>query len=220
MDPYLLLSPEVVHRTKNRFEVDLNKDPRKPTLSGRSQRGLTILELVIAVFFVLIISALALPSLTKTLKAYQLNDAANQLAGVLKFTRFEAIRRNSPVSCINQQAAANGPANIWTDTNADTVEQPTEKQIVLNSSANLQPVIPNAAALAAAVGAGALTVVNPVAGNVAFDQRGAAVPPAVYVFYVGNTGPDGGFRAVIVLPSGSIQVWTYSGGGTPWQQLS
>jgi hypothetical protein len=48
-----------------------------------------------------------------------------------------------------------------------------------------------------------------------------ASPPAVYVFYVGNTSPDGGYRAVIVLPSGSVQVWTYAGGtGTAWQQIS
>jgi Tfp pilus assembly protein FimT len=186
------------------------------------ERCLSILELVIAVFLILIISAIALPSLNKTVKTYQLNDAANQVAGILKFTRYEAIRRNSLVSCLNRQAAANSPANIWTDTIADTVEQPTEKQIVLKSAANLQPAgaVPNAAALATAVGAGVLTAVDPVSGNLAFDQRGAVIPPAVYVFYVGNTSPDGGFRAVIVLPSGSVQVWTYAGGGTPWQQLS
>jgi Tfp pilus assembly protein FimT len=188
----------------------------------KRERGLSILELVIAVFFILITTAIALPSLTKTVRTYQLNDAANQLAGIFKFTRYEAIRRNSPVSCLNRQAAANAPANVWADTIADTVEQPTEKQIVLTAAVNLQPAgaVPNAAALATAVGAGVLTAVNPVSGNVAFDQRGAVVPPAVYVFYVGNVSADGGFRAVIILPSGSIQVWTYAGGGTPWQQLS
>lgn len=200
----------------------LEKNTNKRALLARQQRGLSILELVIVMFFILIITAIALPSLTKTVKTYHLNDAANQLAGILKFTRYEAIRRNSPVSCLNRQAAANGPANVWTDTIADTVEQPTEKQIVLNPAVNLQPAgaVPNAAALATAVGAGVLTAVNPVSGNVAFDHRGAAVPPAVYVFYVGNTSADGGFRAVIILPSGSVQVWTYAGGGAPWQQLS
>jgi Tfp pilus assembly protein FimT len=202
--------------------VVLKQNTRISAAEADRTDGFSVMELVIAVFFILIISAIAVPSLTKTVKTYQLNDAANQLAGILKFTRYEAIRRNSPVSCLNRQAAANGPANIWTDTIADTVEQPTEKQIVLNSAVNLQPAgaVPNAAALATAVGGGALTAVNTVSGNVAFDQRGAVVPPAVYVFYVGNTGPDGGFRAVIVLPSGSVQVWTYAGGGTPWQQLS
>jgi hypothetical protein len=48
-----------------------------------------------------------------------------------------------------------------------------------------------------------------------------ASPPAVYVYFVGNTSDSGGFRAVIVLPSGSVQVWTYAGGtGHLWQQIS
>jgi Tfp pilus assembly protein FimT len=184
---------------------------------------MSVVELVIAVAIILIISAVAIPSLTKTVRVYQLNDAANQLAGIVKFTRFEAIRRNSPVSCLNRQAAPNGPANVWADDNADTQEQATEKQILLGTIASLQPAgaVPNTAALATAVGAGTLTAVNPSNGSITFDQRGAAVPPAIYVFYVGTTAPtDTGFRAVIVLPSGSVQVWTYAGGTTPWQQFS
>jgi Tfp pilus assembly protein FimT len=182
-----------------------------------------VAELVIAVAVILIISAMAIPSITKNLRIYQLNDAANQLAGILKFTRYEAIRRNSPINCVNAQSTANGPANVWADDNADNVEQATERQILLGSTVTLQApgVVPSTAALATAVGAGALTAVSPSAGSVTFDQRGAVIPPAIYVFYVGNTTPgDTGFRAVIVLPSGSVQVWTYTAGVTPWQQLS
>ena len=218
----LVLVLEALIEALNHFEVVLKKNTRSRIPMVHRESGLTILELVIAVFFILIISAFAIPSLNKAMKIYQLNDSANQLAGILKFTRYEAIRRNSPISCLNQQAAASGPANVWTDTNGDGVEQPTEKQIVLGSSVNLQPAgaVPNTAALANAIGAGVLTAVNTVNGNVTFDQRGAVVAPAVYVFYVGNTSPDGGFRAVIILPSGSIQVWTYAGGATPWQPVS
>jgi hypothetical protein len=54
---------------------------------------------------------------------------SHQVAGILKRTRFEAIRRNAPISCVNTQATANGPANLWSDSNADDIEQPTEKQI-------------------------------------------------------------------------------------------
>ena len=81
----------------------------------------------------------------------------------------------------------------------------------------------NRQSAAAAANIPALTAISPGSGAVRFDQRGAVVasPPAVYVFYVGNTSPDGGYRAVIVLPSGSVQVWTYAGGsGSAWQQIS
>lgn len=192
--------------------------------SQKGIRGLSTLELVVSLGIVLIISAVAIPSITKTLRIYQLNDAASQVAGILKLTRFEAIRRNTLVSCVNSQAAPNGPANLWSDSNGDTVEQSTEKQIVLGVNATLLPAgaVPNAAALAPAVGVPALTPLSPSNDSVKFDQRGAVSPAGVYVIYVGNTAvADGGFRAVVVLPSGSVQVWTYAGGAVAvWQQVS
>lgn len=187
-------------------------------------RGLSTLELVVSLGIVLVISAVSIPSITKTVRIYQLNDAASQVAGILKLTRFEAIRRNTPVACVNSQAAAYGQANLWSDSNGDNTEQPTEKQILLGVSATLVPAggVPNAAALAPAVGVPALTPLSPSNDSVKFDQRGAVSPAGVYVIYIGNNaGTDIGFRAVVVLPSGSVQVWTYAGGAAAiWQQLS
>jgi Tfp pilus assembly protein FimT len=187
-------------------------------------RGFSTLELLFSLGIVLVISAIAVPSITKTLRIYQLNDAASQVAGILKLTRFEAIRRNTPVSCVNSQAAAQGPANLWSDSNGDNVEQSTEKQILLGVNATLVPAgaVPNAAALAPAVGVPTLTPLSPSNDSVKFDQRGAVSPAGVYVIYIGNNaGADVGFRAIVVLPSGSVQVWTYVGGTAAiWQQVS
>jgi len=74
---------------------------RRSSVSSNEMRGLSTLELVVSLGIILIISAVAIPSITKTLRIYQLNDAATQLAGILKLTRFEAIRRNTPVNCVN-----------------------------------------------------------------------------------------------------------------------
>ncbi len=193
--------------------------------SAGDPRGLSALELVVSVAIILVISSMAISPITKTLKTNQLNDAANQLAGIVKFTRFEAIRRNTPIKCVNSQGGAYTQASIWSDDDGDGVEGPTEKQILLGPNATLVPagVVPNTGALAAAANIPTLTPISPSSDAIKFDQRGAVVasPPAVYVFYVGNTSPDGGFRAVIVLPSGSVQVWTYAGGtGNAWQQIS
>ena len=185
--------------------------------------GFSTLELVVAMGIILAISAIAIPTITKTVTGYQLNDAATQVAGILKFTRFEAIRRNTPIKCLNSEPVAGAQATVWSDNDGDGVVDPTEKQIILGSSATLVPpdAVPSTAALATAVGVDTLTAVNPAADGVKFDQRGAATPSAVYVFYVGNTAtPENGFRAVIVLPSGSVQVWTYTGGASVWQQLT
>ncbi len=195
------------------------------TMSTRKTEGVSLLELVVSLGIIMVISGMAIPAITKTLKTYQLNDAANQVAGIIKFTRFEAIRRNGPIKCVNSQAVAYGQANMWSDDNGDGVEQPTEKQIVLGPNATLVSpgAVPSAGALAAAVGVAALTAITPGNDAIKFDQRGAvvAVPSAVYVLYVGNTSDSGGYRAVVVLPSGSVQVWTYAGGvSSAWQQIS
>lgn len=199
--------------------------PTRPfSISSKEMHGLSTLELVVSLGIILIISAIAIPSITKTLRIYQLNDAATQLSGILKLTRFEAIRRNTPVSCVNAQAGPNAPANVWSDSNGDTIEQPTEKQILLNVNATLVPeaAVPSAGALATAIGVATTTAINPTSDAVKFDQRGAVSPSAVYVIYVGNlSASNGGFRAVVVLPSGSVQIWTYAGGASNvWQQLS
>jgi type IV fimbrial biogenesis protein FimT len=197
---------------------------RRLSHSQNGSYGLSTLELVVSLGIALAISAIAIPSITKTVRVYQLNDAASQVAGIVKLTRFEAIRRNTSVSCLNSQAAANGPASLWSDTNGDNVEQGTEKQILLGTNATLvaEAAVPSAAALAPAVGVSAITALNPASDNVRFDQRGAVTPAGVYVIYIGNSSSaDGGFRAVVVLPSGSVQVWTYTGiASGVWQQLS
>jgi Tfp pilus assembly protein FimT len=198
---------------------------RLSTCSASGARGLSVLELVVSLAIILVISGMAITPITKALRTYQLNDAANQVAGIVKFTRFEAIRRNMAITCVNSQAGAYAEANIWADNDGDGVEGPTEKQILLSPRATLVSagVVPDTSALAASASIPTLTAISPANDTIKFDQRGAVVasPPAVYVFYVGNSSSVGGFRAVIVLPSGSVQVWTYAGGtGNLWQQIS
>jgi len=192
------------------------------TIPVKRTRGFSTVELVVSVAIILSVSAIAVPTITKTLNLYRVNDAATQLAGILKITRFEAIRRNTSINCLNAQAGPTAQATVWSDNNGNGVPDPGEKQIVLGVNATLvaPAAVPNAGALATAAGVAALTPVNPAGGSLKFDQRGAANPPAVYVFYVGNVAANG-FRAVIVLPSGSVQIWTYTGNAANlWQIVS
>jgi Tfp pilus assembly protein FimT len=197
---------------------------RLARVSQNGMLGLSTLELVVSLGIILAVSAIAIPSITKTVRIYQLNDAASQVATILKLARFEAIRRNTPVSCVNLQIAPNGQANLWADSNGDNTEQSSEKQILLGVNATLVAPgsVPAAGSLAAAVGVPAITALNPAGDSLRFDQRGAVSPAGVYVLYVGNTSASyGGYRAVVVLPSGSVQVWTYAGGASGlWQQVS
>jgi len=189
---------------------------RRTTLLGSKRipsRGFSLIEVVIALAVILLLSAIALPAFVSAYRTYQLTDAATQFAGLLKFTRFEAIRLNTNVSCLIQQAASVPPVtNMWADSDGDTIEDANEKQLLFSGTVNLVPAgaVPNAAGLAAAAGVPALATVPLAAGAVIFDRRGAVNPaaPQVYAFYLSNLNDASvGARAVILLPSGSIQIW-------------
>ena len=197
---------------------------QKQTKSNRQMRGYSIVELLISLAIISIFSALAAPRLIGTYRSYQMDDAASQVAAQIKFTRYEAIRRNNVTLCLNSaQAAQGGLLTMYTrDIKApDDNVQTNERQIVFaaNALATLAAAaaVPNSGSLAAVVNAGALTTVAPANGSITFDGRGAKTAPiGGSVYWVGNAVY--GWRAVTVLPSGSVQVWSTATG--TWRQLS
>jgi prepilin-type N-terminal cleavage/methylation domain-containing protein len=191
-------------------------------LSGSRRRlnaGFSLVELSVSLAIVLILSAIAMPSLTRSYRTYQLNDAATRLAAMLKFTRFEAIRRNTTVTCQMQQI--NGIWTVWADTNNNTTPDPTEQQMVFIDTTVLLPpgAPPPPFPITAANGGGALTPLSGANNSVSFTSRGAVSPFGSYVLYIGSpTNPEFGFRAVVLLPSGITQVWTAPNGAN-WQRV-
>jgi len=190
-------------------------------------RGFTILELVVVVAVIMIVTAISMPSFLRAVRLYQLNDAATQVAGVLKFTRYEAIRLNvsSTVGVVGGPLSARviqvgTITNVFTDSNYNASVQNTEKQILLSGNVNLVPAGTPPGGLAAAVGVATLTNVPLANGAIAFDNRGAITPASVSVLYIGNLAlPNLGYRAVVLLPSGSVQIWSADASGN-WQQLN
>ncbi len=187
--------------------------------------GFSMVELAVSLAILLILTAIAIPSLMRSFRTYQLNDAASRLADLLKFTRFEAVRRNTPINFL-MQASGTGWL-IGTDSNKNGSIDPTDKQQLIAGFATLLPsgVAPSPTAITAALGGATLTTLSGSAGSVTFDSRGAirvggVISSNVDVFYIGNaTDPEFGYRAVVLLPSGTTQIWTAPGGG-PWQQIS
>ena len=178
----------------------------------RHQRGFSTIELLVVVAVISIISAVALPSFMRAYQTYQVNDAASKIASILKFTRYESIRLNATINCLVQPVAGGGTV-VGTDSNGSGVVDVTEKQVIFATNVSLIPAagVPGTGALVAAAGLGPLT---PLPAATGFDKRGALNPPAVYVAYVGNTvTPNPGYRAVILLPSGSIQLWSSDSAG-------
>jgi len=180
-----------------------------------------MVELAVSLTVLLILTAIAIPSLMYSFRTYQLNDTASRLSDMLKFTRFEAVRRNTTVPLQIQQFGNDW--SVWADSDKDGILDPTEKQILITGVVTLLPsgTPPSSASILAKLGATTSLDASKsgAAGSLTFDARGAVSPLAAYVLYLGSaTNPEFGYRAVILLPSGATQIWTAPNGGT-WQQI-
>jgi type II secretory pathway pseudopilin PulG len=185
-----------------------------------------MVELAVSMTVVLVLSAIAIPSLMHSVRTYQLNSAAGSLSDILKFTRFEAVRRNKAVPLQLQQFGNDWVA--WADIDNDGNLDATEKQVRVSGFATLLPAgggPPAPTAITNALNVGALTPTPANPGPLQFDARGAVrvnntLTANVYVFYVGGAAnPDEfGYRAVILLPSGATQIWLAPAGG-PWVRV-
>lgn len=178
-----------------------------------------MIELLVSICVMFILTALAIPSLMRSLRTYQLNSAAASVSDIMKYTRFEAVRQNKKVSFLLAPGAAGWI--VWTGPPTDTAPAPTEKQLPIAGFASL--VTAGFPAGPTIAGSGAL---NMLSGSVctpacfSFDARGAVSNLQGYVIYIGGINdPDTSYRAVVLLPSGSTQVWSAPAGG-PWHQVN
>lgn len=204
---------------------------------GRNpHRGFSVIELVLTLVVLLILTVLAVPVILRSLQSYQLNSSASQLSGMLKFAKFEAIRQNTPVACqILQQGTT---WVVWVDSNGNGTPDGSEPRMFIGGSFTLLPAasVPSSSSIAATLGADATMPFTVLSGSPTsewFDHRGTQciqsgsscprsplTAPTIYAVYLGNPNdPTAGYRAVITLPSGAVQVWSAGSGGS-WQRIS
>jgi type II secretory pathway pseudopilin PulG len=192
--------------------------------AAKRRTGFSLTELVVAVAVAMVLLAVGLPAFLRAYHAYELSNAATELADILRLTRYEAIRLNTPVQCLIQASGSlPGYTNVWVDSNGNNLLDPAEKMFLLGPSGNLVDggSVPNTSSvISAAVGSIVPNAPSPSSSGVWFDARGAVKPPSsVYVFYLSSAlAPEAGYRAVFLMPAGSIQIWTADALGN-WQQL-
>ncbi len=205
-----------------RSKMILNAKFVSPSRSPRN--GFSLVELVLSLAVLLVITTMAVPVVVRSLQSYQLNSTASQLAGMLKFAKFDAIRQNTTVSCQIKQSGANWL--VWVDSNGNLLPDGAEPQMIIGGSFTLLPAgsVPNPGPITATLGPGfstfSLVVHSGSNTSIAFDQRGVIENQVVYALYLGNPNdPNSGYRAIITVPSGAVQVWTASSSGN-WQRIS
>lgn len=191
----------------------------------RRDSGFSLTELVVAMVVGLILMAVAMPAFLRAYHSYQLNDAATQLCDILRLTRYEAIRLNRQMNCVIQPDSIN-PAMTrasLTDASGNAQNGVGGRAILLGPNGNLVDTgtVPGAGTLPAKANLGptAPVAIPPAGAILRFDARGALTSGNVNVFYLASSNaPDTGFRAVLLSPAGSLQVWTDDGTGN-WHQL-
>ncbi len=194
----------------------------------RQRNGFSLTELVVTLAVAFVLTAIGMPYFLRAYHSYQLTNAASQLSDILRLTRYEAIRLNKAVNCVIAPVAADPTmTNAFADDDNDGNPGPTEKIILLGNGGNLVDGggIPGTGGMLAAAKVTSGTIaVAPGTSSVQFDSRGAvivagAMTNKAYVFYLASpVAPETGYRAVLLMPSGSIQIWTGDVNGN-WGQL-
>jgi Tfp pilus assembly protein FimT len=194
-------------------------------MKARRVSGFSLTELVVAMAVAMILMAVGMPYFLRAYHSYQLNNAATQMADILRLTRYEAIRLNKTVNCVIQPDATDPTKTdaSMTDVKGNPLTGISARVVLLGQSGNLvdSGSVTGASALPAAAALGATTpaAVPPTGGTIQFDARGALISGNVTAFYLNAPGsPESGFRAVLLMPAGSIQIWSGDSSGT-WRQL-
>jgi len=184
----------------------------------RGAKGFSAVELVVAMAVVLVIGGIAVPSITTNLRVYQLNSVASIVADQFKSSRFDAIRRNVPQTCYI--TAVPGGYRLWTDAQGTAAYVNTDHTTLINTQQTLESSVPTGSALTSALSVSGTTVLSG-GSSLTFDARGAVSgSTAVNVLYIGYpNNASYGYRAVVVMPSGSVQIWT-PGGSAGWVQVN
>ena len=191
------------------------------TSEKRQSRGFSLIEIVVAMAVALVLMGIGMPYFLKAYRSYQLTNAASQMADILRLTRYEAIRRNKPINVIVQAPDANSTI-AWVDSNANLIADPTEQVVVLGNGGRV--IDPGGVPVGNLAANAQVTALNGQPANnatIQFDQRGAVtapVPVGVNVFYLAGIDPGPGYRAVVIMPTGSIQIWSGDSNGN-WQQI-
>ena len=189
------------------------------SMRARKSAGYNLLELLVGLIVMLILLAMALPTVSRAWRSYQLTSAASQVLGMIKSTRSDAVRTNTKVRCLFPQT--NGIWWVGEDVNGNGVLDPSEPQVPLTGGPTL--LAAGVAPGPSSMGYSNVPVQVPV-GSIGFDARGGVDygggAPAVYVLYIGmENDPASGFRAISIVPAGSTQIWTAASGGT-WRSLT
>jgi type II secretory pathway pseudopilin PulG len=193
------------------------------SISRQTGFGYSMVELVVTLTIVLILAAIAIPNFVRAMNSYSLGSAVQNVSLIIQRTRYEAIKRNTNVSCYYSIDPNGNVPIVWVDINGTGVRVPTDPQFAYTRSllnANPGPQIPGPASMgfAAVVQPAAITAGGGIL--VTFDSRGAVsfggAPPVWAMYYSLNNNLSYGVKAITIEPFGRSKVWSALPNDNAW----
>lgn len=186
-------------------------------MRGRPERGFSLMEMMVVVAILLILSGIAIPSLLRSIRRYQVESAVRNVANIIMQTRYEAIRRNQRVSTVYAAPTGSLGPRYGIDTNGNNTLDAGEPFIMGNRNMTLT-------GLAGSFGRSDYTSLSAPPGlRIAFSPEGTAVDAAgamvanvQSIFFVRGNGatfmeqfsdPNRFAGAITVTPAGRVRVW-------------
>jgi prepilin-type N-terminal cleavage/methylation domain-containing protein len=202
------------------------------------QSGFSLIELLVVIAIIMVVAAIATPSIMNSINGIRLRSAASEVAGIMQECRQRAVRNNRYYSV--KPAVVTGARAAYVDLNYNNnfdggapapepmIQLPQSVAVVSAGAPNTANLIasccstfaPQAASTMPSFNSRGLPCVgaaNPPPANSLCNIRDAGGNAVGFVYYMSQTRAFGavGWAAVSVTPAGRIRVWTYS--GSTWQ---
>ena len=209
------------------------------------QSGFSLIELLVVIGIIMVVAAMATPSIVNGINGIRLRSAASEVSGIMQQARQLAVRNNRYFTV--KPTVVTGARGAYVDLNYNNafdggapapepmIQFPQGIAVVSAGAPNTANLIgqccatftPQAASILPSFNSRGLPCVGPasptppggVGGipNSLCGVRDAGGGTVGFVYYISQTRPFGavGWAAVSVTPAGRMQVWTYS--GTTWQ---
>lgn len=185
----------------------------------KKAQGFSLIEVMIVVSVVLILAAFAVPRLMNTVNDISLRYAASDFSGLVQSARIQAVRRNTSFTIL-QGALPSGQQAFYLDLPKAGVYTVGDPMLPISPNMTVWPGIGSGAPNEGAFIAGLNFTVNPGGSPPSFNARGLPCVAAVnscpqtpgqgFVLFMSKAATMGGtpWAAVVINPSGHIQLWT------------
>ena len=190
----------------------------KPPITKKPQ-GFSLLELMIVLVVVLILAAIAVPRLMSTVNDISLRYAASDFSGLVQSARIQAVRKNTSYTILQGNLPSGTPA-FYLDLPKAGVYTNGDPMLPIGPGITVWPGIGSGAPNEGTFVANLNFTVNPGGAPPSFNARGLPcvaaanacpqTPGQGFVLFMSKAATMGGvpWAAIVINPSGHIQLWT------------